>query len=77
VTHKQNLENVSGAYVTNKSGIRGVTWDAKSGKWAARVRHDGELHHAGFHASIQQAKDAATALRLELFTHNDADRKNA
>lgn len=75
VTHKQNLENVSGAYSTNKSGIRGVTWDAKTEKWAARVRHGGKLHHAGFHSSIDAARDAVTAVRLELFTHNDLDRK--
>lgn len=75
VTHKQNLENVSGAYVTNRSGIRGVTWDAKSSKWAARVRHNGALHHGGFHDSIKAAEAAVRDIRLELFTHNDQDRK--
>lgn len=76
-THKENQENRSGARYDSSSGIRGVYFMPKSGKWRAEVRHNGRCHSAGHHATIQEAEAAVIALRLELFTHNDIDRRAA
>lgn len=74
VTAKQNKENYQGLMRTNTSGHRGVTWDAAHGAWKASARHCGRLAHAGLYATREQAAEAARAKRLELHTHNDADR---
>lgn len=73
-TAKQNGENRLGAHRCNKSGIRGVLWEKKAQKWSASVRHNGKLYRVGYYVNIEDAAAAAKAKRLELFTHNDADR---
>src|SRR5690606_9901658 len=76
VTSKQNNENLAGAQRNNRSsGVRGVYWHKQRGKWQAQVQHNGRLHSGGLFDSIDEAAEAARALRLRLFTHNDADRK--
>lgn len=45
-THKDNCQNV-GATKRNKSGIRGVDFHVKSGKWRATIRVDGKQKHLG------------------------------
>ncbi len=42
--------------------------------WRARVEHAGRAIHLGTFDTIAAASAAVTAKRLELFTHNDADR---
>lgn len=76
-TNKQNLENLSGAYVSNQTGLRGVGYDKRSGTYRARVRHNGILHSAGSYPTPAEAAEAAAKLRLSLFTHNDLDRASA
>jgi hypothetical protein len=73
-THKQNLENRSGAQSNSKSGVRGVFWNKHKGKWHARVTHDGKQYNAGFFNDIKQAEAAVLIKRKELFTHNYLDR---
>lgn len=69
-TSKQNRENrVSG---WGKSGIRGVRY--RKGKWEATVVHNRKHIYCGRFTSAGAAEDAVVAKRLELFTHNDADR---
>jgi len=75
-TRKQNMENRSKASFT-ASGIRGVTWHARAGKWCARVCHNGTVHRLGLFESKEEAGQVAQAKRIELFTHNDEDRKVA
>ena len=77
VTHKQNLENLSGLSARNTSGFRGVTWSKQAGKWLARVTHNGRSIFAGSFDDPKEAGAAAAAKRLELFTHNDQDRRAA
>lgn len=72
-THKQNLENLSGALSNNSTGVRGVS-RVKNGKYVARTRHHGVLHHLGTFSSLIEAEAAVIAKRNELFTHNDMDR---
>lgn len=73
-TQKQNMENLLGANANSKSGIRGVFWSSKRRKWTAAVVHNGKRIHIGHFQDVEEAHAAAVAKRLELFTHNDADR---
>jgi hypothetical protein len=73
VTIKQNGENRGSSH--SKAGVRGVVW--YSGRWAARVGHNGRLYHGGRFDTIAEAEAAAVALRNRLFTHNDMDRDRA
>jgi len=74
VTNKQNCENRVGAQLGSKSGVRGVAWVAVSQKWRAQVHHNGQEFYLGQFATIKEAEAVARAKRVELFTHNDADR---
>jgi len=74
VTAKENAEHLTGSYKNSKTGIRGVFWNKGKQKYTARVAHNKKIHHAGYFADIKDAEAAAVAKRLELFTHNDADR---
>lgn len=71
-TPKQNQEHRVAANSGNASGVRGVTRDGN--RWVARVRHNGRTHYAGSFGTVEEATDAVRTLRLELFTHNTADR---
>jgi hypothetical protein len=73
-THKQNQENLVGAQARNQSGVRGVTWYARTNVWQGNVRHNKKLHHVGYFATIAEAERAVIATRNQLFTHNDMDR---
>lgn len=75
VTNKQNQENVSGPRRNSKSGVRGVYWISKMGKYRAQVRHNDHLFHVGYFPTIEEAEAAVIAKRNELFTHNDLDRQ--
>jgi hypothetical protein len=74
-TNKQNGEHTSGAQRNSKSGVRGVSWDSKSKRWRAQIRHNKKLITAGSFSTIAEAEACAIAKRLELFTHNDMDRR--
>jgi hypothetical protein len=77
VTHKQNMENLAGALSTNKSGIRGVYWRPDKQKWIVQVGHNKKKHHGGLFDTAKEAELAAVALRIRLYTHNEADRREA
>ena len=70
-TDGQNKQNQAGAYRTSKSGVRGVSWHKPTKKWVAQVQHRGRNFHVGLFDTIEEADEAATDLRLKLFTHND------
>lgn len=75
VTPSQNAENLKGARRDSKSGIRGVSWSAASGKWVASVRSKGKLYSLGTYTDKREAGEAAKQGRLKYHTHNDLDRK--
>lgn len=78
VTPKQNSENRSDQYRgTKTSRHRGVSWRAREGKWQAVVRHQGVAHWLGYFTDEDEAGAAASAKRLELFTHSDMDKRKA
>lgn len=66
-TVKQNAENVAGH---GASGVRGVTWDKRRGKWSAQVGHNGRKYNLGRFTRLEDAAEAARAKRAELFTHS-------
>ncbi|MFF1382803.1 HNH endonuclease signature motif containing protein [Arthrobacter sp. NPDC058288] len=76
-TNKQNNENPAGLRSDNTSGYRGVRFNKRTRKWAARAQHNGREHYGGEFPTPEQAGEAARELRLRLFTHNDADRTSA
>lgn len=69
-TGKQNKENLRGGH--GRSGFRGVRFDR--GKWVATVGHNGKQHYLGRFGTPEEAGEVARLKRVELFTHNDADR---
>lgn len=72
VTNKQNLENRSGT--VGLSGVRGVSW--RDNRWEACVGHNGKRIYVGRFTTLEDAAAAAKAKRMELFTHNDLDRRD-
>lgn len=78
VSYKQNAEHRRGPQANNlSSGILGVTWNKDVNKWQARVSHKGQGHYVGVFTDLAEAEAAVIAKRLELFTHNDVDRRVA
>ena len=76
VTNKQNHEH-RGVDRTNTSGYRGVSFHRVSKKWQVYVTHNGRRHYGGNFLDVHEAGAAAKALRNELFTHNDLDKRTA
>jgi hypothetical protein len=72
-SNKQNLENLGGLYASNTSGFRGVT-RRRNGTWQAEVTHNGSKRYLGVFATAEDAATAAASARMDLFTHNVADR---
>lgn len=72
-SRKQNMENLGTARAA--SGIRGVSWDKARGKWSAKLGHNGKSINLGRFDSSEEAGKAVKAKRLELFTHNELDKK--
>ena len=66
--HSTNLAN-SKIREDNKSGVKGVYWHKKLGKWAAKVAFKGERHHIGCFDDIADAEIAVRQLREQL--HGD------
>ena len=75
VTTKQNMENRTGPPSTNTSGVLNVSWHKGAGKWWVNVRHNGKTYSGGYHTDIDDAEQAAIALRNRLFTNNLKDRE--
>lgn len=73
-TRKQNMENYAGLRVNNTSGVLGVVWFGRKSRWRGQVKHHGKVYHVGYFRDLAEAEAAVIAKRLELFTHNDADR---
>lgn len=65
-TAKQNAENRKGPRKGSRSGIRGVCWYPRYGKWVARVGHDGRVITVGYFDTVEEAGEAAALKRSEL-----------
>ena len=74
-TEKHNSENRSAMSLVNKTGIRGVFIDSRSGKYYGRVWHNGKGYPAGKSSyDIDEVANAVVALRLKLHANNLEDR---
>lgn len=73
-TRSENNENFGRTHAHSTSGIRGVSWHAKSERWRVSVVKAGHQFHGGFYDDIAEAESAVVALRNDLYTHNDMDR---
>ena len=71
-TYRRNSENRSGANSNSKSGVRGVCWDKKTGKWRVQVGHAGRVYRGGFFDVLADAERAAIRLRGNLFGTEEA-----
>jgi len=74
-THKQNMENLAGARRISQTGVRGVC--RRRGKFVASIGHNNATYYLGQYETLEEAESVVTAKRIELFTHNDADRISA
>lgn len=72
VTHKENTENVT-TYRNSPFGVRGVT-QRSTGKFRARVGHNGTVLHVGDFDTLEEASAAVLSARLRLHTNNLEDR---
>lgn len=74
VTAGENRENID-VQANNSSGARGVSWDKRTGRWAAYTHHRGKRIWGGRHLTFQAAEAAARELRNKLHTNNVLDRR--
>lgn len=61
-TNAKNCLNRS-RRLTNRSGITGVSWYSKAGKWRARCTVAGKTYHLGLFERIEDAKREVTSFR--------------
>lgn len=61
----QNQQNKN-KYRNNKSGYKGVSWNKKSGKWAAVILANGSTYYLGFYSDIKDAVIAYNKKASEL-----------
>jgi hypothetical protein len=73
-TRSQNVQNHTGN-TRATSGVRGVSWSRREGKFQARAALNGREYSGGYYATVGEAEAAAVALRNRLHTHNDVDRE--
>jgi hypothetical protein len=63
-TQRQNSAN-QGLRTTNKSGIKGVSWEARRGSWRAQIVAGGKALFLGSFKTITEAKAARLAAEAE------------
>lgn len=59
LTNQQNMLNRRGPASQSTSGVRGVTWDKRSGRWKAQIQICGKCHHLGYFSDKFEAASAA------------------
>lgn len=64
VTQAENVRN-SKMPKTNTSGIKGVRWNKKDGKWRAQCGIGGKMIYVGQYDSISEAKESVMRFREE------------
>lgn len=65
-TRSQNFGNQK-KYKSNKSGIKGVSWDKECSKWLAQIQVDKKKIKLGRFDNIEDAENAYAKAALELF----------
>lgn len=64
-----NIPKISSNKVqgNNTSGVRGVSWHKKTGKWSARISFKGTTYSLGYFDDVQIAAEARKIAEKELF----------
>ncbi len=75
VSKSDNHKNMSLASHST-SGVIGVSWNKKLGKWAAYIYDSGKRNHLGVYASKEEAVAARKAAETELGFHKNHGRIN-
>lgn len=65
-THAENLRNQK-LNKANTSGYKGVTWDARSGKWQAQIKFWQRHYVLGHFVNLEDAARARAEAERELF----------
>lgn len=76
VTRNENQMNRPMQY-NNTSGVNGVDWNARNGKWRARIRVFGKEIHLGYFNNINDAKKAKHLADVKYGFHDNHGIKNA
>jgi hypothetical protein len=71
-TNSENRQNIP-IYKSNKSGVAGVHWSKKSGKWRAEITFGGRLIHIGFYDNLSDAAAARAAAKAKYHTFHPED----
>lgn len=74
VTRGQNTENRARESDRTVSGVRGVHWRSRWGKWQARVGAGRRQFVGPLRATVEEAAEDVRRMRLQHHTHNDVDR---
>ena len=73
VTDGENKQNIT-ARANSKSGVRGVVYYPKRGKFLASVQKDGRKNYLGWHFTAEEAERAVTAWRREHMPFSEMDK---
>lgn len=66
-SHSQQKHNTR-TYRTNKSGVRGVSFNKATGKWFAKIHVNGKVYNLGYHKTIEAASSARHVAEMELLS---------
>lgn len=70
VNNSENQQNRQGAQRNNKSGVRGVCWHVREGKWIAKIRYMNKNIHIGYFNDIKDAEKSVIEARKKYMTHS-------
>lgn len=71
VTQAVNVRTQKGLHGQNRSGARGVRWDARTGKWLVGFQRAGKIHHFGTFDLLEDAKRIAERAKAELYKEDE------
>lgn len=67
LTHAQNLQYASGPSKNNTSGVLGVSWNTRRGKWLAQFTNNGKRVHVGYFDDLEEAEAKILKAKEESF----------
>lgn len=74
ITQGQNTQNREGAMKNSKSGVRGVHWNKKCGKWHAQVGVNNEIIYLGLFEDLKEAEQAVINARRKYLPFSQKDK---